>query len=903
MRRDPEAFSAELKKLGRSADMGKKTVFLIVTEHFDLVWRRCFQRDLSFRGETFVPYADLEAYDILDNLALCEKYDFYRFEIESVHVLREFLHSHPEQKDVIARLIREKRIYIPFSGDNIVDSNLISGESIIRNYLIGQEYLKREFDDVPSGMDRNDAFGNSAQIPQIARKFGSRWVYHITYSPCSGEYWRGLDGSTVYCFQPKQAGYTGGYYKYRPCPACRGDRSVPCDVCGGRRIDEAFMEKLRVPVRFHPETADQGEMPGYIYIGGEEILPSEDIIRWAQEHRDQYDFRFATFEDYIPYFQEKLDAVDRADLADVHGSAEINANNTGCYVTRIRVKQELRRNEHDLLALESLAVMSALRGRPYPYEKLEEIWVDMLFAMFHDAVTATHVDAAYREIIDCLEKARREISDTAESLLSALYSPQEGMVTVWNPTGCMLSAQASVELSAAEEVRLADACGTEAVVIHCEQREKRVRITFAVTNIPAFSFRTYRVIPTGRNWPETLAGKTERLFPPGSAILTNQTSGPAKENRRRTETIENDFYALQADECGIKSIFDKKLNRTIACESTYRVGEWILEHDEGSPWATLSDDMRRQKLSEYTNLIGCSRTADGQTLQYRIVPGAIDGYSVTGLVIIFSVTLRRNDDMVRFSADVNWDTQNYRLRIAFPVPASGRYFYDIPYGVIERKPYKPDCVLPNGASNWAAAAGDYPALNWAGVQADGFSIALFNQGTPSCQIAPDDRGNDTMYLSVLRSPSIGTYLHSPAEYVMTDYDGMRDSGTHHFEYALKSYGRPFCENGAVPDGIGYNTRLCAVPGRMQTVPFPTVESSDAYLAAIKMAQDGGGLVLRIAEYHGRDSVFSLRIPDQLKISGVYETDLMEENRRLISETSDIPIGHFEIKTIYLSRSL
>ena len=50
--------------------MSKKKLFIIVNQHMDLVWRRCFARDIHFGGKTFVPYADLEAFFML-LLPLC----------------------------------------------------------------------------------------------------------------------------------------------------------------------------------------------------------------------------------------------------------------------------------------------------------------------------------------------------------------------------------------------------------------------------------------------------------------------------------------------------------------------------------------------------------------------------------------------------------------------------------------------------------------------------------------------------------------------------------------------------------------------------------------------------------------------------------------------------------------
>lgn len=77
---------------------------------------------------------------------------------------------------------------MPFSGNNIVDSNMVNGESIVRNFLYGREYLKEKYNYVLYGMDRSDVFGNSAQLPQIARKFGTKWIFNLTYSESDNLY-------------------------------------------------------------------------------------------------------------------------------------------------------------------------------------------------------------------------------------------------------------------------------------------------------------------------------------------------------------------------------------------------------------------------------------------------------------------------------------------------------------------------------------------------------------------------------------------------------------------------------------------------------------------------------------------------------------------------------------------
>ena len=70
--------------------MKKRDLPVLVINHQDLTWRRCFDRPLSHKGEDYASYAHLQKLYILENLRLCEKYPQYRFSIECVATLRHF---------------------------------------------------------------------------------------------------------------------------------------------------------------------------------------------------------------------------------------------------------------------------------------------------------------------------------------------------------------------------------------------------------------------------------------------------------------------------------------------------------------------------------------------------------------------------------------------------------------------------------------------------------------------------------------------------------------------------------------------------------------------------------------------------------------------------------------------
>ncbi len=85
--------------------MKKRDLPVFVSNHHDLIWRRCFDRALEFKGESYVSYAHLQALYIIKNIELCKKHREYKFTIECVAILEKFLSDRPEYKSIISEYL------------------------------------------------------------------------------------------------------------------------------------------------------------------------------------------------------------------------------------------------------------------------------------------------------------------------------------------------------------------------------------------------------------------------------------------------------------------------------------------------------------------------------------------------------------------------------------------------------------------------------------------------------------------------------------------------------------------------------------------------------------------------------------------------------------------------------
>ncbi len=813
----------------------RRFVGVIVCNHFDPIWRRCWDRRFEFKGNLYASYADIQSYYMLDALALARQHPDYRFEAESTLVLRQFLHRHPERLDELRALAAEGRFAVAGAGENIIDCNMVLGESMVRNWLLGLLWVEQHLGTPCTVGARYDGFGNGAQLPQILCGVELPWTIGFCYSPVRGDYWRGLDGSVVCTARPAQLDNSGGFDKYPPCRQCGGEG---CEACEQRGIDTRAL-----PARL-PRTLGDAERtgePAFVMAGPEELVPNPALIDWVAQHRQRgFDVSFTLHEDHRRFVQDRLDARTDPPADRVHPGVELNPNSSGVWVGRIRLKQMCRRQEYALLAAETLSALAARAGGRYARAELDEAWRTLLLTMFHDALTATHVDPAYDELLDMGRQIDALTDRVRQRALAKLTRPAKDRISVLNPYGQAVGGLVEAVVEAGPTgVRLSGPDGRAVPVVGQRTLDNgQVAVEFVARPVAALSAERYRVAPRAK------AAATPKAL--------------------ATPTIENERFRVTADAHGLLAIHDRRLGRDVAATLGYRPNDIVLERDEGSPWETRSPDRPRTPLAPHTTLLGAQAGEGFQRLSFGIANAL--PFSLGTLQGQATVTLYEGLDRVDFRLDIDWDSFNQRVRVAMPVPVvRGRLLYGIAYGQLERRPYTP---------TWGRAGGngDWPAINWAGVEGPGLSVALLSRGLPSYAIEPGP-ASETILLSVLRSPTLPAFLHEPEHYTMTDYDGMRDAGRHSFAYALTAYDTPFAASPVTLEAEGFNAPLLAVAGEVALPDRPTVQSPNVRLAALKLAEQGRGLILRLAEFRGLPGRATVTVPPDVK--RVLRTNLLE----------------------------
>ena len=87
--------------------------------------------------------------------------------------VKPFLERYPAEDAAFRKFVKEGRLQIVGGIDTMHDNNMPSGESIVRQYLLGKTYFSRRSWVATSPLGWGlDTFGHNAQMPQILKLAG-----------------------------------------------------------------------------------------------------------------------------------------------------------------------------------------------------------------------------------------------------------------------------------------------------------------------------------------------------------------------------------------------------------------------------------------------------------------------------------------------------------------------------------------------------------------------------------------------------------------------------------------------------------------------------------------------------------------------------------------------------------
>lgn len=855
----------------------RTTVIAWYRNHFDLIWRRGWRRPYEYLGGVWRPYADVQEACLERCLRLAEERGA-AFLVEQALTLREYLRRHPEVAGSLRRLAQEGRFELLGAGEAIIDTNMCHAETLARNLASGLHWGEQLLGVPARAAAVTDAFGTSAQLPQVVRGCGLRAAEEFSYSVPDAPYWRGLDGSTVFI----PPGLPGRHFFYdhcyhEPCRLCHGTREVagvPCADCEGTGFD--------LPQNWYPPREPvETDAPWAVYaLTSEEMLPDPEMVDEIERlntEQSRYHYKWGTPRRYFgELFGERLAQVDAPPADEISSRVENNPTQTGCLVSRSRIKRAARAAEGAFYVTETLASLAEMRtDARLDAAAMEQYWLLLPLLFFHDAITGTHNDVAQQELLDYAAQIECFADEVNRDLLRAHGGrpaplPPAGPFTiaVGNGLGWEGDYLVTVDLPAAGDTPGSPAGGYVVTASSGEQ-------------VPVYADPTYtepgveRLCPVG---PDRRGSRTPQLtflakgVPAGGWKSFTVTPGEARGETpvvRSTSPLPqkeggggeagNERFRLSWDEHGVTLLQDARLGQVLARAGNLRLGEIVLEQDLGDPWGTRDLEHRaRRPLARDTRLLGARRWGGVQEVFFagrmeNRTFGREEVPRVFGLWWYEVWRLYAGLPRVDVDLEVFWRGLDHRLRLVFPTNArDDTGWYSIPGGVLERPRYEMT------ETNLWSPNGDWPAVYFVSTKPehDCPGLAVINTGTPSARIE-----DGAIMYSLLRGVSdpfcLGRYAQ---DYPMPTAELM-DGGYHRYRFALMSVPHdPVCD-GVLAEALRMN-----LPAAAEVVEEPisaegmAVEPSCVALSAVKRSFDGSGWAVRLVNYAAEPVRARLTLP-------------------------------------------
>lgn len=363
-----------------------KTLHLITHTHWDREWYRTYEEFRVF----LVRLLD----ELLDFLPSEPGYHSFLLDGQTVQ-LEDYLEVRPENEQAVRELVQSGRMLV---GPMYIqpDEFIPSGESLVRNFLIG----KRIADRFGGGMDLGyfpDSFGQASQIPQILRGFGIDTVV----------FWRGLcddDASqTELCWRSRD----GSEVLVEWMPYSYGNvHTLPSDP-------EKAADFLRQALEVLEPMASTNQV--LMMKGWDHSSFSPWIVNTVGKAAPLLEDTCRVRHSSLPEFIDAVKADLPPDLPVLEGEfrkAKTMRIHPGIGSTRMDIKQRNRRMEKLLeRAVEPISVLAAAGGESYPDAMIRTAWKYMLQSQAHDSLCCCCTDQALEAVADRYRRAE-EIGST-----------------------------------------------------------------------------------------------------------------------------------------------------------------------------------------------------------------------------------------------------------------------------------------------------------------------------------------------------------------------------------------------------------------------------------------------------------------------------------------------------------
>lgn len=357
------------------------------------------------------PWSETErkiARTVINQLSLMDEYPDYRFLQSQPHLYTMLKDCYPELYERFKQALLAGKVIADGAMWVEADTNLTSGESLIRQIMYAKQFFKEEFNTDMEVMWLPDAFGYSGALPQILINSGCTsfatqkiaWTYHGGDPfPYNTFLWEGIDGSCI----PAHI-FTDYNSQTRP----------------GSLLDRWESRLQKDGIRTMLLAFGWGDGGGG---------PTRDHLEFLHRAKDLEGLPRVKMASPAQFFADlKQQGLPKERYV---GELYFQAHR-GSYTSQAKTKLGNRRSEFSLHDAEFWGTIArTLNGYDFSPSTLKSTWLKLLLNQFHDILPGSSIHRVYEEVAKTFTHIIAEATKNAKTAAATL-TRKSAAITLFN---------------------------------------------------------------------------------------------------------------------------------------------------------------------------------------------------------------------------------------------------------------------------------------------------------------------------------------------------------------------------------------------------------------------------------------------------------------------------------------
>ncbi|KIW07803.1 uncharacterized protein PV09_01725 [Verruconis gallopava] len=596
---------------------------------------------------------------------LMDRYPELRFTCSQAQQYKWLEMYYPSLFDRVKEKVK-KGTFIPIGGSWVEhDTNLPSGESLVRQFLYGQRFFESHFGARCTTFWLPDTFGYSGQLPQLCRLAGMTRFFtqklswnNINNFPHTTFNWVSLDGSQVLCHMAPSETYTA--------EAHFGD--VKRSVTQHKSLDQDETSLLVFG------KGDGGGGPTWQHI--EKLRRcrgiSDKIGLLPRVHMGN------SVDDFFAELERK--AASGTEFVTWYGELYFELHR-GTYTTQANNKRNNRNSEFMMRDIEFLCTLASLKGEidgkkskyEYPKKAIDFMWEGILLCHFHDCLPGSSIEMCY---------------DDSDALYAEIFKTGE-----------------KVMLDALHELGF--------------DNESKALNPVVLNTLPWDRTEIVK-LPVKTEKPQYAIASSSST---GVGVVTPLTAASAKpasiqEIKKGVFMLSNSRFNVEVSNGVITSLYDKSAEREVLAKGG-KGGQLVIFDDKPLYWQAWDVEVFHLNSRKELTATSSRILEQGPHKVSVETETKISENSWIKTIISLSAVLDDSFACVNFDAEVEWRETMKFLKVEFPVDVRNtEASYETQFGIVRRPTHY--------NTSWDMAKFEVCCHKWADLSEAGYGVSILN---------------------------------------------------------------------------------------------------------------------------------------------------------------------------------